>query len=275
MSRILQTRFSLWAIASILMGLNVVSCATNGTGNKQTVGAVSGAVIGGLIGTQIGSGSGKILATAAGAAVGAFAGSEIGKYLDEQDRQAQAQATAKAIEATPEQNTVTWENPETNVKGEVTAGPVIQETRTVTVREIPKMSLIGANYRAISDSNVRSEPSLDSEVIAILLKDEIFEAVGKVENTNWMLAGRDGHTLGYVSGELVEPVPAAGRGDESVNPVESVSVNPDTATVSVTSHCRNVIRAVTLSDGETHEEEIKYCQQTDGSWIASEQHEVS
>jgi outer membrane lipoprotein SlyB len=92
MSRILKTRFSLWAIVSILMGLNVVSCATNGTGNKQTIGAVSGAVVGGLLGTQIGSGSGKILATAAGAAVGAFAGSEIGKLdFPQKSRHGQAQ----------------------------------------------------------------------------------------------------------------------------------------------------------------------------------------
>lgn len=90
-----------------------------GMGNKQTFGALSGAVIGGVLGSKVGSGSGKGWATGAGAVLGALVGSSVGKSLDQNDLMYHRGAVERSYTA-PLNQPITWENPETGHRGEVT-----------------------------------------------------------------------------------------------------------------------------------------------------------
>jgi surface antigen len=88
-------------------------------GNKTTGGTLLGAAAGGLAGAQFGSGSGKLAATAAGVLLGAFLGNEVGRSLDRADRAYAQQAYSRA-QAAPVGETITWSNPESGNRGQVT-----------------------------------------------------------------------------------------------------------------------------------------------------------
>ena len=93
---------------------------TQGTGNKQMIGAGSGALIGGILGSNIGGGKGQLWATGAGVLVGALIGSEIGKSLDSADQMQMSNATTQAQSA-PIGEPISWNNPESGNSGTVVA----------------------------------------------------------------------------------------------------------------------------------------------------------
>jgi outer membrane lipoprotein SlyB len=94
-------------LVTLICGLMVASCATNGANNRSpgyaeygtvqsieqvsgssgsTVGGtVAGAAVGGVVGHQFGAGNGKDLATVAGAVGGAIVGHEIQKNAQERN----------------------------------------------------------------------------------------------------------------------------------------------------------------------------------------------
>lgn len=108
-------------ISLLVFALALAGC--NGVGVKQGVGTLAGATAGGLAGNQIGSGSGKTAATIGGAVLGALVGSEVGRQLDENDRQAIARAEYQALETAGPNRPVTWQNPGSGHRGQVSAGP--------------------------------------------------------------------------------------------------------------------------------------------------------
>ncbi len=124
----MSTVLGSWRVVSsvcLAVVLSLAACASEEGGKKQGAGVVLGAAVGGVAGYFLGDDSNRAATTLVGAAVGGLIGNEIGKYLDEQDRKAQAEATARALASQESSsNTVTWENEETGVKGTVTAGPV-------------------------------------------------------------------------------------------------------------------------------------------------------
>jgi surface antigen len=76
-------------------------------GPREGEGTAAGALLGGVLGGIAGGrGSGGVAGAVAGAAIGGFIGNRIGAALDEQDRQALAQATrATATTGKPRQFT--------------------------------------------------------------------------------------------------------------------------------------------------------------------------
>lgn len=111
-------------IAIILAGALLAGCASNAPpgqigANKTTGGALIGAGTGALIGSKFGSGSGKLVTTALGALLGGWLGAEAGASLDRADIAYAQQAQARA-QAGPIGQTVTWTNPDTGNRGQIT-----------------------------------------------------------------------------------------------------------------------------------------------------------
>ena len=107
-------------IAAICVGAALISGCASDMGEKQTFGGLLGAAGGGLLGAQFGHGSGQLAATAAGTLLGALVGSNIGRTMDEVDRLKAHQAYERAAQA-PIGETITWDNPNTQHSGSVTA----------------------------------------------------------------------------------------------------------------------------------------------------------
>jgi surface antigen len=84
--------------------------------NRAAIGAAVGGVIGGVVGSQIGDGDGRKVATIAGALIGVLAGQAIGRSMDRADEY----CTGQALEYAPDQQTVTWNNPDALASYEVT-----------------------------------------------------------------------------------------------------------------------------------------------------------
>jgi len=77
----------------------------------EKAGTVIGGVVGGVIGSKVGDGDGKKIAVIAGAIIGAIIGKKVGAHFDEKDRF----CTGQALEHANNGQSVSWNNPETNV----------------------------------------------------------------------------------------------------------------------------------------------------------------
>ena len=98
--------------------LSVAACA-EGQYNEQ-IGGIAGAAAGAYVGSQVGSGTGRDIAMVAGALLGYWAGSTLARRLTEQDRSVMGQTTNRALSTAPNNQTVTWSNPESGNSGSVT-----------------------------------------------------------------------------------------------------------------------------------------------------------
>jgi surface antigen len=113
------------SFASLVLVAFLAACAADGGGygsspvNKQNIGGVAGAVLGGVAGSTIGGGKGQLWATGAGVLVGALVGSEIGKSLDRADQMYAQRAFTQAV-AAPNNQQITWSNPESGNAGSYT-----------------------------------------------------------------------------------------------------------------------------------------------------------
>ena len=76
--------------------------------NREALGAVLGGVIGGVTGSRIGDRHDRPAATIAGAIIGTLVGRSIGRYMDEVDQY----CTGQALEYTPDNQPVEWQNPD-------------------------------------------------------------------------------------------------------------------------------------------------------------------
>ena len=90
---------------------NVFSTSTN-----NLLGSAIGAAAGGLLGSQFGKGGGNTVMTLGGILAGALAGGAIGRSMDPVDQA----CISRSLEHTPTNQTVAWENPDTNSKYWVT-----------------------------------------------------------------------------------------------------------------------------------------------------------
>ncbi len=82
---------------------------SGGAINKQDVGTLAGAIGGGVIGHNIGGGAGKTVATIAGTLIGAGLGASVGRSLDNADRQALNNSTARALEYNQPGDALPWQ----------------------------------------------------------------------------------------------------------------------------------------------------------------------
>ncbi|AWK85334.1 RT0821/Lpp0805 family surface protein [Azospirillum thermophilum] len=118
---ILKTGRSKAACAVLVLSLSLGACQTSNMSTGETVGTLGGAVAGGLVGSRFGGGTGKLITTAVGTLVGAYAGRELGRRFTGDDRQRAETAEEQAV---TNNQTITWNNPQSNNSG------VIQPTRT-------------------------------------------------------------------------------------------------------------------------------------------------
>lgn len=80
--------------------------------------------------------------------------------------------------------------------------------QVVQIKEVvssPTLILINKTYKTKNATPVRSAPDPDASVVATLRANEKFTAVGKVENSDWLVVGKGDRTIGYVHQALVRP----------------------------------------------------------------------
>jgi len=286
-------RKSVLAIATSVSIL-VSGCTTtgsNGTGNtidKETVGTVLGGILGAVAGSQFGKGKGQLAAVAIGTLAGAYVGNQFGASLDEADRIALEKKSAEALASANDGETIGWSNPDTGASARITTKDTTTEVRRVAllrskdIAPLPTLELIGDTWEAKKNANVRSAPSMDSEVVSGLKTGETFTAVGKVEGQDWIVVGRNNRTIGYVAGFLVqeaseEVTAALSTASTLRTAVDLDSLENDQAIdldaeglvaeeVAATSTCRHMNVAISTKDGQSEQQDMKACKASDGAW---------
>lgn len=101
----------------ILAALPLTACADL---SNEDIGRGAGAVGGAVIGSQFGGGSGRVAATALGAILGSYFGAYVGRRLDERDRAMMGNTTQQALDRAPNNQTLSWNNPDSGNSGTVT-----------------------------------------------------------------------------------------------------------------------------------------------------------
>jgi len=116
----MNTRY-VWILAILITTLTS-GCASNSYSERQAVGAITGGALGGLLGAQFGGkrGNDRLVTTGVGVFIGSLIGSEIGRSMDEVDRMKANEAINRAHTA-PLGERITWNNPQKNHSGSVTA----------------------------------------------------------------------------------------------------------------------------------------------------------
>ena len=143
-------------VASVLVSLALVGCASSDFGTKQTVGALAGAGAGGLLGAQVGKGGTQLAATAAGTLLGAFLGSEVGKSLDRADAVHASRAQYQALEYTPSGYSTAWRNPDTGHYGSVTPIETYESAGGAYCREFQHRAQIGGRTESVYGTACRT-----------------------------------------------------------------------------------------------------------------------
>jgi hypothetical protein len=184
------------------------------SGSKQEAGAAVGAVLGGLLGSQV-SKNERMLGAVAGAALGAAAGSYVGCRMQSND-QARAQSAVKL--ALDQGGSQTWSNPQTGASGRIDVisssyGPPLLGS---SLRFSPGVQTLasydalgGQQYYAPGTVNLRVAPSTRAAIAGRLASGERFDALGSTAGGSWILVGRGGSAVGYVSASVVRPSGAA------------------------------------------------------------------
>jgi surface antigen len=181
--------------------------ACEGSGKKQEGGALIGAAAGALVGRAV-SKNEKTLGTVLGAAAGAAAGAYIGCRMQSTDQAMAQQATKRALDSGQSE---TWSNSRTGAAGRIDvvsssygppiSGDTLRFERGVTV--LRSYDAVGGDYTARSTANLRSGPSTTGKVVGKLSSGERVRVLGGAPNSNWLLVGRDGYGVGYVSASLL------------------------------------------------------------------------
>ncbi|MCA4963806.1 SH3 domain-containing protein [Pseudomonas sp. Y24-6] len=262
-------------------------CAQLGI-NKQQAGTAVGMVAGAVVGSFIGNGNGKVVAVLLTSAIGGFIGNKIGSMLDDQDKQALALRTQEALSlpANDSAKAVSWTSGHSGATAQIVQGKEYTETKTVEVKRAPKiaavpsMKLINEQYLTKSSSNVRAAPNKTAEKVGGLKAGTEFTAVGSTGD--WILVGRKGVTVGYISKDLVSPKSAAVV--RSVKPaanLDEMDVTADTETkafdldaiaalptqqVAAETACRPVTVSLKAADGKSEQEQNTFCKQANGTW---------
>ena len=129
----------LLAIVSIFL---VSGCA--GTYSKQDTGTAVGALAGGGLAYGLGqNSSNKEIWTVLGIGLGAMLGNQIGQQLDERDRLMMGQSFQVALEQAPDNNSSSWNNPNTGNSGYTTPTRTVVASNGTPCREFTQTVNIG------------------------------------------------------------------------------------------------------------------------------------
>ncbi len=181
--------------------------ACEGSGKKQEGGALIGGAAGALLGRAV-SKDNKTLGTVLGAAAGAAAGAYIGCRMQSTDQALAQQATKRALD---NGRSETWSNSRTGASGRIDVvsssyGPPISGDNLRFERGVDVLrsyDTVGGDYTARSAANLRSGPSTGGRVVGKLSAGDRVEVLGAVPASNWLLVGRNGYGVGYVSASLL------------------------------------------------------------------------
>ncbi|NIZ03537.1 SH3 domain-containing protein [Thalassospira lucentensis] len=258
----------------------------------QTIGSIVGVVGGTVLGAQFGKGTGQLVATAIGATAGYLIGDWVGEMLDPKDTEAVQQTTIKTLDAGSDGQAVTWNNPDTGARAEITPTNTRQVTAQVEVKR-PKvvaspvgMTIIGDERVILKGANVRAAPTTDASILRGLRSQTPVNVIGSVKNGNWYLIGQDGKAIGYVyhtlvgqtaSAPAVQTATADAPNDPDAQKVaeEEIVASDDnvidldaefeTETLMVQTTCRDL--SMKVSDGsETEQQNYSACKSPDGVW---------
>lgn len=172
-----------------------------------------------------------------------------------------------------------WKNPETGASGSVSSVPADPRPPApipVTVKKdrlesLPRMEAVGEPFVVLSNAgaNVRGGPGTAYAVVDRLGGAERVQAIGKVQDDDWYLVGRDNVGIGYVFGELLQKwVPPQGEVLDDALQADAAPAQQDVAQVDIemSSECFTTTQKVTLADGATEEAEVTSCRTPDG-WV--------
>jgi uncharacterized protein YcfJ len=254
---------------------SIFSCQAGG--NKQAGGAAIGGVLGGLLGNQVAKNE-RTLGSVIGAAAGAAIGSYVGCRMQTADQQrAYAAANAALING----QSTSWSNPQTGASGQVNvlsteggasssstysqstygaAQPVslagLRVARNVQLQT--QLETAPANvYTARSTANLRAGPSTSTAVLGQLRAGEQLDGLARVRGQNWILVGRNGTGIGYVSETVVRPVGPA------TQTYASASTSGGAQTSSL---CRVIEQTINVPGSQPTVERYRACQQANGEW---------
>ncbi len=123
-----------------------VGCAQH-MGPKEGAGTLLGATAGAVLGSHVGKGKGNIVAIAIGTLAGAMFGQEIGRSLDQADRIAMGQNAQYALEHTRNNETTSWNNPDSGNNGTISPSRTYQVSTGQYCREYRQTVVIGGQER--------------------------------------------------------------------------------------------------------------------------------
>lgn len=103
-----------------------------GMNTSETVGTLGGAVAGGLLGSRFGGGAGKLATTAIGTLVGAYAGQQLARHFTAADQNRASDAEERAV---ANNQTITWNNPESGNRGTIQPVKTYQGSNGQTCRD--------------------------------------------------------------------------------------------------------------------------------------------
>jgi surface antigen len=228
---------------------------------NEDIGRVLGGVGGVLIGSQFGGGSGKLVGAAIGGVGGVILGGEIGRRLDNRQSQQVSQAGTQALDTG---QPVSW----TAADGSVSTEARVVDTQwrpapdgaggLGVIAAAPTIELIGAPYRARTNSNLRGGPGTDYAVMDTLGRGETAHVIGKVVGQDWYMISRDGIGRGFVFADLLDPAPSATA--EAARPAS-------TASLEGVRECSVLEQVIRTSDGASETSRARACRDANGQWV--------
>ena len=235
--------------------------------SMQNSGTLAGGALGGLAGGLLGNSKNRELWIAGGVITGALIGNQIGRYLDEQERQRAEAASQTAIVTGRDQ---TWQSTDKPVHGQVKCVKEQQQPKQVSVPvlkdkidRVPPLDLIGANYSATANANLRGGPGTDYKTVGSIGKGDLVEVIGQVQGEPWYMVGTNHVGTGFVHKDLLSPVPAESQAPQS-SATQIAAHDVVQKDVAATQTCRTVRQVVTLANGSEQEEEITACNGPNG-----------
>jgi surface antigen len=251
---------------------NIFNC--NRTGSNQTAGALIGGALGGLAGASVARND--ALGGIVGAVVGAAAGSYIGCRMGSNDQASLESATLRALN---EGRPTTWTNPQTGASAQINVYPdaspqygsgygnsgyntgYAQPISAGSLRLGQGVSWASAYetapglYTVRSTGNLRAAPSTQARVLGQVYRGSQVEALARVQGTPWILVGRNGQGIGYVSDTLLEA--QAGYQQPGYGQPGYTQASTD---------CRIVEQVVTTRDQGAQTARLRACRAPNGGW---------
>jgi surface antigen len=136
--RSITNRLRATAIAAVA-ALSLAACQTGGSSGgiggmntTETVGTLGGAVAGGLLGSRFGGGAGKLATTAIGTLLGAYAGQQLARHFSPADQSRASDAEERAV---ANNQTITWNNPQSGNSGTIQPVRTYQGNNGQTCRD--------------------------------------------------------------------------------------------------------------------------------------------